>query len=71
MPRIVRVIRAQVTVRSTAIAASRVSTQTGRLPAGGPEIGLIQLPARYHAGAFSAASRAAAVTIAGSCGCRW
>src|SRR5207244_3562907 len=36
IPRIVRVMGAQVTVRRTAIAASRVRTQTGRRPAGGP-----------------------------------
>ena len=36
IPRMVRVIGAQVTDVSTAIAASRVSTQTGRRPAGGP-----------------------------------
>jgi hypothetical protein len=71
MPRIVRVIGAQVTVRSTAIAASRVSTQTGRRPAGGPRWAQYSFPALYHAGAFSAASRAAALTIAGSWGCRW
>jgi hypothetical protein len=35
-----------------------------------PEVGPVQLPARYHPGAFSAASRAATVTIAGSCGVR-
>ena len=36
MLRTVRVIGAQVTALSTSIAASRVSTQTGRRPAGGP-----------------------------------
>jgi len=36
IPRIVRVIGAHVTDASTSIAASRVSTHTGRRPAGGP-----------------------------------
>lgn len=36
MPRIVRVIGAQVTARRTLIAASRVRMHTGRRPAGGP-----------------------------------
>ena len=36
IPRIVRVIGAQLTAVSTAIAASRVRTQTGRRPAGAP-----------------------------------
>jgi hypothetical protein len=36
IPRIVRVIGAQVTAETTLIAASLVSTQTGRRPAGGP-----------------------------------
>jgi hypothetical protein len=36
IPQMARVIGAQVTVASAPMAASRLSTQTGRRPAGGP-----------------------------------
>jgi len=44
MPRTLRVIGAQVTAVSTAIAASRVTTHTGRRPAGGPRSAQIMSP---------------------------
>jgi hypothetical protein len=67
MSQIVRVIGGHVTVCSTGDRRVRLSTQTDLRAA---QVGPVQLPARYHAGVFSAASQAAAVTIAGSCGCR-
>ena len=48
IPRTVRVIGAQVTEVSTAAAAFRVTTHTGRLPAGGPQVGPVDLVALDH-----------------------
>ncbi len=44
MPRIARVIGAHVIAVRTAIAASRVRTQTGRRPAGGPRSAQMMSP---------------------------